>query len=86
MIPQYVWYCTIILRKNNKSLLSFQHLKWFKEDHWKAIALLKWAMWNLSDKVTEELKELVNTDKKVGKDTKYYLEEFDKRFRILLSK
>jgi len=84
-IVPYTWFCTIFLRKKNKAMFTFDTLEWFTEEHWKAVALMKWAMWNLPKDVFACLREFVNQTWDLDDGAKVFMSEFDKRFRVLVS-
>lgn len=84
--PPFTGFCTIFLKKKNKPMLTFDTLEWFTEGHWKAIALMKWAMWTLRPEIFQVFKEYVNGTGELNNDAEYLVKEFDKRFRILVGK
>lgn len=81
----YVWFCTIFLKKKNKPLMTFDTLEGFTEEHGKAIALMKGAMGSLDKETFKIFREFVNQTGKLDKETKFLVSQFDKKFRVLVS-
>jgi len=82
----YTWFCAIFNKKKNRPLFTFDTLEGFTEEHWKAIALMKWAMWEMDKKLFKVFREFINQTWELNDEAKLLVFEFDKRFRILVNK
>lgn len=77
--------CTIIRKKKNRSLYTTGVPKGFTERYWKYLWIAKWILSYVEDEVREVFEDCLLKKKDLPEKYEYLIEDFDKKFRILVT-